>query len=47
MFSFEPVVELVSDSLPYIFIDKVDDTFHFAIQEIASNSVIAVDCEGS
>lgn len=49
MFSFEPENDstfVVSESLPYIFIDKINETYHFAIQDIATNSVIAVDCEG-
>jgi exonuclease 3'-5' domain-containing protein 1 len=50
MFSFVPVIDstfsVSESSLPYIFIDKIDETYYSAIQEIASNSVIAVDCEG-
>jgi len=37
---------VISESFPYIYIDKIDETYYSAIQEIASNSVIAVDCEG-
>jgi hypothetical protein len=45
----EPICDspfIASESLPFVFIDKIDDTYHRAILEIASNSIIAVDCEG-
>jgi len=48
MFSPEPFIGSigVSECLPYVYIDKIDETLHNAILEIGSNSVIAIDCEG-
>jgi len=48
---FEPSFESetntsTKDSVPFVFIDKIDEVYYRAIQEIGSNSIIAVDCEG-